>query len=409
MIKLSQIPIKEVARRAGFRRNQRAGSEVMRIAVLGTRGFPHVQGGIEAHCEHLYSLLAEQGYHVTVFAREQYVGISQPYVYKGVHIVPLPCVKNKFLEAFLHTLIGIVVAKQYKPDILHIHAIGPSFFAPVGRLLGMKVVVTNHGPDYERKKWGKAAQSFLRLSELIGFIFSSRVIAIAPGIKNKHPRFAGKTSYVPNGVVARDIIRDESVIKKFGLVSGKYILSVGRLVPEKGFIDLIDAFERFQSENPVCAAGFKLVIVGKADHETAYSLMIEERARANRNIVLTGFLTGRALQEIYSHAGLFVLASYHEGLSLALLEALGYGLSCVASNIESNHLVELDSKRYYSVCSIALLAAAMKACVEGPLTDSQKDAQIRYIRELYDWKIIVKQTQTVYLSLIKRSTERPAQ
>jgi glycosyltransferase involved in cell wall biosynthesis len=381
----------------------------MRISVLGTRGFPHVQGGIEAHCEQLYSLLAQQGYHVTVFARQQYVGRTKPYEYKGVHVIPLPCVKNKFLEAFLHTLIGIFAAVKHKPDILHIHAIGPSFFAPFARMLGMKVVVTNHGPDYERIKWGMAARTFLRLSELIGMIFSSKVIAVAPFIKDNHKRFGSKITVIPNGVVVMDTVQDEDMIRQFDLVHGKYILSVGRFVPEKGFIDLIDAFENFQKENQPFAADFKLVIVGKADHETAYSLEIEKRAVANRNIVLTGYLTGRALQEIYSHAGLFVLASYHEGLSLALLEALGYGVSCVASDIPSNHFVELEQQRYYSVGNVHDLAARIDRYLGEPLTSSQRDQQIISIREQYDWNVIAKQTKTVYRFLSRRSVERPAQ
>lgn len=363
-----------------------------------------MQGGIESHCEHLYSLLADKGFNVTVFARQQYVGIRQPYVYKGVHVVPLPCVRNKFLEAFLHTLLGIFVAARYKPDILHIHAIGPSFFAPVARLLGMKVVVTNHGPDYERKKWGMAARSFLKLSEMIGMIFSSRVIAVAQGIKARHKHFAGKINFIPNGVVVKDIIGEDGVIKRFGLASKRYVLSVGRFVPEKGFLDLIDAFEGFQRNHPVYSAGFKLVIVGKADHETAYSIKVEERAKANKNVVLTGFLSGQALQEMFSHAGLFVLASYHEGLSLALLEALGYGVSCVASDIESNHISELEPERYYPVGNVDSLALAIKYCLDRPLTDSQKGLQIRSIRKQYDWKIIAKDTQDVYISLVKKNS-----
>ncbi|HQJ15885.1 MAG TPA: glycosyltransferase family 4 protein [Candidatus Omnitrophota bacterium] len=371
----------------------------MRICVLGTRGFPHVQGGIEAHCENLYTRLADQGCEVIVFARKRYVKLDKPYIYKRVLVVPLPCLKNKFLEAFLHTFLGIFAAVKYRPDILHIHAIGPSFFAPVGRFLGMRVVVTNHGPDYERKKWGKTARAFLKLSELIGFLFSMRVIAISSGIMKKHPRFAAKMSVIPNGVVASSVISDDDVIRQFGLISGKYILTVGRFVPEKGFIDLIDAFESFQKAEPE-AADMKLVIVGKADHETAYSLLLEKRAGLNAHIVLTGFLTGQAIAQIYSHAGLFVLASYHEGLSLALLEALGYGLSCVASDIEPNHIVELGANRYYPAGDVRELEQRIRRNLAEPLTGEQKERQIRMIRRQYDWDRISRETLKTYRDIL---------
>ena len=45
----------------------------LKIAVLGTRGFPNVQGGVEAHCENLYTRLVKQGCEVTVFARAPYL------------------------------------------------------------------------------------------------------------------------------------------------------------------------------------------------------------------------------------------------------------------------------------------------------------------------------------------------
>jgi len=68
--------------------------------------------------------------------------------------------RNKFLEAFLHTFIGIFAALRYNPDILHIQAIGPGIFTPMARLLGMKVIVTSHGSDYMKLKWGKSAKLF---------------------------------------------------------------------------------------------------------------------------------------------------------------------------------------------------------------------------------------------------------
>ena len=132
MIRIAQAMLKDQERMVISGRMQVTGR--IRICVVGMRGFPHVQGGIETHCENLYPLLAGHGHEVIVFARQQYVGISKPYLYKGVRVIPLACFKNKFLEAFLHTLAGILRARKYRPDILHIHAIGPSFFALIARL-----------------------------------------------------------------------------------------------------------------------------------------------------------------------------------------------------------------------------------------------------------------------------------
>ena len=154
---------------------------MIKIAVAGTRGFPEVQGGVESHCEHLYPHLVKQGCDITVFARKPYVS-SCPYTYKNVSLIPVSCPKNKFMEAIVHTFKSVLRAKKLKPDILHIHAIGPSLFTPLARILGMKVVVTSHGPDYKRKKWSAPAKTFLQFCERMGMTYANQIIAIAKNI-----------------------------------------------------------------------------------------------------------------------------------------------------------------------------------------------------------------------------------
>ncbi|MBI2471494.1 MAG: glycosyltransferase family 4 protein [Planctomycetes bacterium] len=377
-----------------------------KIAVLGLRGFPHVQGGVETHCENLYPKLVEKGYDIIVFTRKPYVDLTIK-EYKGIRLIPLSCLKNKFLEAFLHTFIGIFAAQKYSPDILHIHAIGPSLFTPLARLFGIKVVMTNHGPDYERKKWNKLAKSILRLGERLGTIWANQIICIsetiAGRIKEKYNRDA---SVIPNGVIIPQILQNETILRRYGLAKGKYILSVGRFVPEKGFHDLIEAFNQLQLEtrnskpetqnSQLLIEGWKLVIVGRADHEDKYSLELKEKANQNSNIVLTGFLTGDPLQEIYSQAGLFVLPSYYEGLPIVLLEALGYGLSCIVSDIPANREVELSNDRFFKAGHVESLAVKIKEFIIKPLSNEGKTRQINMIREGYNWEKIAEKTVAVY-------------
>ncbi len=362
----------------------------MKIAVVGTRGFPGVQGGVETHCRQLYPGLADRGCDVTVFARKPYVD-SAPYTYRGVRVIPLSCPANKFLEAVVHTFKGVLKARVIKPDILHIHAVGPSLFVPLARLLGMKVVITNHGPDYNRKKWPPPARMFLRFCERMGAVFANEVIAIsdsiAADIKNKYGR---DSVVIPNGVDLPSPPDTENALKKYGLRNGRYILAVGRFVPEKGFDDLIGAFNRLELED------LKLVIAGDADHEDRYSRALKAKARSNENIVLTGFITGRPLQELYSHAGLFVLPSYHEGLPIVLLEAMSYGLSCIASDIPANRNVELEEERFFEPGNVASLADKIREFINRPWRAAERRRQIALINDKYNWGKIAGRTLEVY-------------
>ncbi|MCF6149530.1 MAG: glycosyltransferase family 4 protein [Candidatus Kuenenia sp.] len=386
----------------------------LKITVLGTRGFPQVQGGVEAHCENLYPQLVERGCDVVVFTRKPYVNNTDTF-YKGVHLIPLFCPKNKFLEAFFHTFIGILAAKKHSPDILHIHAIGPSLMVPLARLLGFKVVMTHHGPDYQRKKWGKLAKIVLKLGEKYGCKWANSIITIsdtiADHIKNRYKK---NVKVIPNGVILPDILQSNDCLMKYGLTKGNYILAVGRFVPEKGFHDLITAFNQLYSvdftsleyKEPLQTNHWKLVIVGEADHEDVYSTNLKVQAKKNSDIILTGFLTGKPLQELYSNAGIFVLPSYYEGLPIVLLEALSYGLSCIASNIPANKNVKLSDDRFFEVGNITSLAKKIQAFMEKPITDKDKREQRNMIVANYDWGNIAEETLEVYKKVINRDNDK---
>jgi glycosyltransferase involved in cell wall biosynthesis len=373
----------------------------MKIAVLGTRGFPGVQGGIEAHCENLYPRLNNGNCEVTVFTRKPYVNPCID-AYEGVKFMPLFCPKNKFLETFLHTFIGVFAARKLSPDILHVHAIGPSLFIPLARLLGLKVVMTNHGPDYQRKKWGKLAKMVLRLGESLGCKWANDIITVSGTISDHIKKeYNRNVTVIPNGVTIPETLRIDNNLRKYGLTKGKYILSVGRIVPEKGFHDLIYAFNQLSTLN-FKYQNWKLVIIGDADHKDKHSLSLKEKASRNKNIILTGFLTGKPLQELYSHAGLFVLPSYYEGLPIALLEALSYGLSCIASDIPANRDVELLAEdRFFKAGDSNGLAKKIEEFVHMPLTDEEKKAQLNGISEGYNWDKIADKTLDVYKKLLE--------
>ncbi len=367
---------------------------MIKIAVAGTRGFPGIQGGIESHCENLYTELAKGDCTITVFTRSPYTAPNSCQ-YKGVELIPVTCPQNKFLEAIVHTFKSVIKARKLKPDILHIHAAGPSLFVPFARLLGMKVVVTNHGPDYKRKKWRLPAKIFLKFCERMGILFANEVITIAKNIAGDIKRKYGRESTVlPNGVNIPQLSESEETLKKIGAQKKKYILSVGRFVPEKGFDDLIAAFNQ-GSFDP-----WKLVLVGDADHEDKYSLDLKQKASKNHNIILTGFLKGRPLFELYTHAGLFVLPSYYEGLPIVLLEAMSYGLSCVVSDIPANRNVELDEDRFYKAGDVALLSEKIEKYINKPWGEEAISDQIDLIRTKYNWSIIAEETLKVYRKIV---------
>lgn len=370
----------------------------MRVVVVGTRGFPGVQGGVEKHCEQLYPRLVKLGCEVIVFTRPLYV---DPAVrsYLGVELIPLWTPDNMFLEAFVHTAKAILAARRLKPDVLHIHGIGPSGLAWFARALGMKVVVTHHGPDYMRRKWNRFAKWFLRRQEAGAMKQAHAVISVSEPIAQElKSRFGLTAKVIPNGVQLPELVTGNGLLSSYGIEPQRYVLAVGRFVPEKGFHDLLDAWLTLVPSLGLRRDGsrWKLVIVGDADHPDAYSRELQSRCRGNGLVVLTGKLTGQSLQELYTRAGLFVLPSYYEGLPIVLLEALSYGLPCVISDIPANKCVKLPEERYFPVGDTAALAEKLRVFMERTFSQELRQEQRASVAAAYDWDTIAARTLEVY-------------
>ena len=362
----------------------------LHVMMLGLRGFPDVQGGVETHAENLCPILVELGCDVTVLARSPYQPAEVGPSWRGVKFVSLWAPKSKGLEAILHTFIGVLYAAIKRPDILHIQAIGPAIMTLPARLLGLKVVVTHHGPDYDRQKWGTFARTILQLGERWGMRWSNGRIVISQVIANLvRDKHGVSSALIPNGVVLPELPAANETLTKFNLVSGKYVLLVSRLVPEKRHLDLIAAFQLAQ------LADWKLVIVGGADHPDAYQREVIDQAAA-AGVVMTGFQRGLALQTLYAHAGLFVLPSSHEGLPIAMLEALSYGLPVLASDIPANLEVGLAATNYFPLGDIAAMSKHIQQLTQAPLNMTARKEIRTWVTQRYNWNDIANKTLAVY-------------
>jgi glycosyltransferase involved in cell wall biosynthesis len=288
------------------------------MAAVGLRGIPDVEGGIESHAQSLYALLAEEGFQITVHAREGFVTGRGSRRWRGVEIVPSWSPRRAGLEALVHTFIAILKARAQGADVLHIHGVGPALLTPMARLLGFCVVVTHHGRDYEREKWGAFAKFLLRTGERFAARYAHRVICVARNDAERLNRKYGAATAVAiaNGAPRLAAPDAPELLKALDLTSRRYILNVARLVPEKRQLDLIAAFGRLN------APGWKLVLVGSALNESDYPGKVEKAARQIKGCVMCGTRGGAELSTLYAHAGAYVLPSAHEGLPVSVYLAL---------------------------------------------------------------------------------------
>lgn len=392
----------------------------MRVMVFGLRGFPslndgleihsekalHSQprknrsigkmGGVETHAEKLYRLLVDLGCEVEVIVRSPYWSSRNPKKWQGVNLHPLwaPVFSFKGLEAWAHSFLSVCYALIRRPEVLHIHGLGPSLMAPLARLFGLHVVVTNHGPDYESEKWGRFGRIALLAGEYFGARYAHRYIVISNVIREiVKKKYDCLADLIPNGVDVEELPQTQSALKRFGLKPRRYILLVSRLVSHKRHPDLIKAFK--DADLP----DWKLVLVGGTDSDSEYSRSVLSLAAETRNVVLTGHQIGLPLKELYANAGLFVLPSSYEGLPIAILEALSYGLTVIASDIAAHIEIGLPPEQYFPLGDSSALSR--KLCEFSSIEfDENKQRNLRaWLQKRYDWRKIAEQTFAVYSDL----------
>ena len=344
------------------------------ISVIGVRGFPGVQGGVEMHCENIYSRIHKH-YRLRIYRRRPYLTEVSARKFKNTEYVDLPSTRIKGLEAVIHTLLACIHIIFHRPDAVHIHNIGPGMFAPLIKLCGIPIILTYHSPNYEHKKWGRLSRAILKLSEKISLSCASTIIFVNSFQREKL------------GEKVTKIGRSTGLLRRLEIEHRNFILSVGRLTPEKGFEFLVEAVNKLDEVE-------HLVIAGASDHDNSYFKQLKQ-LDWNDKVIFTGYTQGEDLRQLYSHARLYVLSSVNEGFPLVLLEAMSYQLPLVVSDIPATHLIELPDDNYVEPANSDALAEGIKQALS-------KDFELQhYDLSSYNWDTIAKQTVEVYKQVIK--------
>jgi glycosyltransferase involved in cell wall biosynthesis len=362
----------------------------LRVTMLGIRGFPDVQGGAEKHVEKLACALTTLGAAIRVIVRSGYVDRTRKH-WRGITLTPLWAPRVSGFEAFVHSFLGVLRAAIDRPDVLHIHSIGPALFTPLARALGLRVVVTHHVLNYENDKWGRVARGLLRLGEAAGMKFANGRIAVSEGLARQMGRSYGvAVNAIPNGIDKPRVIASTDTVAAFGLTPGRYAVSVARIDEQKRQLDLVAAYARLKSPS------WRLALVGGADYSSAYAKQVADAARETPGVVMLGHQSGDALAELYSHAGVFVLPSSHEGQPIAVLEAASYGLPLILSDIAAHRELALPSARLVAVGDVAALAAQLEAFFAAPVPQRMAASDRDRVLARHDWLNIARQTLAVY-------------
>jgi glycosyltransferase involved in cell wall biosynthesis len=382
----------------------------MKIAVIGAKGLPPKQGGIEHYCGELYPRMVAQGHSVDLFARASYTdGVwGDNYDYQGVKVIPLAGLAVRGVDAFITSGLAamLTTAKNAKYDIIHFHALGPSLFTCIPNLASSaKVVVTCQGLDWQRAKWDSFSSNLIHLGEKAAVRFADKIIVVSDALQTYFAQtYNRETVYIPNAPASySDSDPNFGYGSLLGLEPERYILFLGRMVPEKRPDLLVDAFSQLQPN------GWKLVLVGGVSDTKLFTSELLAKIAKNPNIVFAGELRGKRLAEIMRGAGLFALPSDLEGLPLAMLEAMHEGIPVLASDISPHQqLIGDDRGLLFTADNLESCQQNLAWAIENPkiLAEMAKKGQ-KHVQTNYSWESITSKTLELYQNLLAPVPPQP--
>jgi glycosyltransferase involved in cell wall biosynthesis len=346
-------------------------------------------GGIETYTREVGRRLVARGHDVTVYSTRG--DDACPEQWEGMRLIWLPRLRPYWTEKCFGTMVAPYRALlQEAPDVLHLHSVVAGSMAPILRFKGAVCIVQMHGIEWMRTRWGFIARSLLKLMERASLPSAHAITAVSnTQCEYFKTNYNKNCEYIPTAADIKQLA-NPNLISDLGLRARGYILFAARLVPEKGAHHLIRAYRRLSTEYP-------LVIAGEAPSTGNYSRELLELAEGDPRISFVGRVQGRLLEELFSNAALFVQPSELEGLSIGLLEAMSYGLPCIASDIPENQEVigntgltfrnkDVDSLELVLNSTLRDMAGASKVAAAGR----------QRVKTLFSWERVVDQLETLY-------------
>ncbi len=370
-------------------------NKYFKIAMFGHKRIPSREGGIEIVVEELATRMVEKGNQVICFNRRGHHVSGAEYDgnvgrdYKGVKLIPVWTLDIKGIAAMTASLSAAIKAAGSGADVVHIHAEGPAAVCGILKLFKKKVVVTIHGLDWQRAKWGGMASWYIKWGEKQAVKYADEIIVLSRGLQEYFQNEYGRgTVFIPNGVKKPEIIEADEIRKIWGLEKNSYVLFLGRIVPEKGLKYLVDAWKGIKTDK-------KLVIAGGSSDTQEF--MDELKDMCDDNVIFTGFQQGRVLEELYSNAYIYTLPSDLEGMPLSLLEAMSYGNCCLVSDIPECAEVVEDKAAIFKKSDVADLRRMLQELLDdSQKVDKYKKSATEFITKKYNWDDVVDKTLELY-------------
>lgn len=359
----------------------------LKIGILGTRGIPNHYGGFEQFAEHLSAGLSQRGHDVSV-----YNSSLHPYQQKkwnGVQIIHCKDPENKIGTAgqFVYDWNCISDARTRNFDVLlHLGYTSDSVWH--WRWPKKTVNIVNmDGMEWQRSKYNKPTQRFLKWAESLAAKNAHTMIADSPGIQEYlFKKYSKKPVFIPYG--ARPFLQpDPSVLIKYKLTAYRYFLLIARMEPENNIEMIIRGHLASGHPHP-------LVIIGNITNKYGRYLT----ARYNEPVIkFSDAIYDQAeLDNLRYHASIYFHGHSVGGTNPSLLEAMACGCRIMANDNRFNRAVLQDEAGYFRKSND--VALAINTPLATSVIERWKKTNLEKIRLIYNHEKIVDGYEEVMLN-----------
>lgn len=363
----------------------------MKIAIIGSRGYPYVYSGYETFVSEVAPRLVKMGVEVHVYCHKQLFE-NTPKNVNGIFLHYVPCIKTKSLSQLSNSFLSTVhaICKSYDV-ILYVNSAN-GIFGPITKIFRKKTAINVDGLEWLRPKWKGLGAKVFYFSSKMATKWMDEIITDAEGMRQVYlEEFNKDSTVIAYGANIRDS-KDYSLIEKWNLKTNDYYLIVGRLIPDNNALLILEEFVKSNTTK-------KLVIVGDVPYEDEYATNIKKIQ--DSRIIFTGYVTdGNVLAELYHNCYIYFHGHEFGGTNPTLLKALAYGCAILAlDTVFSREVLDNDSYGMYFKKQTNNLAETINSIEyeEDKINEYKKKSRNR-ITEKYTWELIAEQ----YFNLIRK-------
>jgi glycosyltransferase involved in cell wall biosynthesis len=366
----------------------------MKVAIIGTRGYPYVYGGFETFVKELSERLVNNGVEVHIYCQKNLFE-NRPPIVNGIHLHYIPTIDTKSLNQIVHSFLSIIHATFSPVDVILVVnlAAGPMGWIP--KLTGKKTMINVDGLEWLRPKWKGLGAAYFRFAAKIATKLYDLIITDADAMRDVYLEEFNKDSLVIAYGAPAYKESDISNLQRFDIIPNDYYLIVGRLIPDNNADLIIKAYLESDSEK-------KLVIVGDVPYKDSYAMNLKKLA--GDRVRFIGYVRdSEELMALYQNCFTYIHGHKFGGTNPAMLKAMSNNCAILALDTRFNkEMLRNGELGLLFEESTKSIINAMKKLEKHPEFVEQLKSEVSSgLTEKYNWDSVTAAYQLAMSNIYK--------